>query len=76
MRLTSTALHVIERYRRIDKNTMEIIVTIDDPGTFTRSWNAKAIHELAPPGTPVNEYICEINRNAPGEHGQSGFVQP
>lgn len=72
----SEDLRVIERYRRIDKNTLQIVVTIDDPKTFTKPWDAKAIYKSAPAGTVVNEYICENNRNAPNEQGQTGFSHP
>jgi hypothetical protein len=66
-------LHVVERYRRTGRDSMEIRVTIDDPGTFTRSWDARVIYKLAPPGTKVTEDICENNRNPADEQGRSGF---
>src|SRR5262245_10173751 len=31
-------LHLVERYKRIDANTLSVQITIDDPSTFTRSW--------------------------------------
>jgi hypothetical protein len=34
----SDALHVVERFRRIDPNTIMYTVTIDDPNVFTRPW--------------------------------------
>src|SRR5262249_42641377 len=37
-------LHLIERYKRLDANTLSIQVTIDDPTTWTRPWTA--IQEL------------------------------
>jgi hypothetical protein len=33
-------LHLIERYRRIDANTLSFQVTIEDPATFTGPWTA------------------------------------
>lgn len=66
-------LHVTERYRRTGKDSMEIRVTIDDPGTFTKPWDAKVNYKLAPAGTRVTEDICENNRNPPDEQGRSGF---
>jgi hypothetical protein len=33
-------LHLIERYRRHDANTLEFKVTIEDPTTWTRPWTA------------------------------------
>ena len=34
----SDALHIIERYRRIDANTMEVDATIEDPKVLTGPW--------------------------------------
>ena len=31
-------LHVIERYRRVDTNRLEVTLTIDDPGAYTSSF--------------------------------------
>jgi hypothetical protein len=66
-------LHVIERYRRTGPQSMQIRVTIDDPGAFTRTWEAKVNYRRAPPGTRVTEDICENNRNQPDAQGRSGF---
>jgi hypothetical protein len=66
-------LHIVERYRRIAKDSLEIRLTIEDPGTFTQPWEAKVTYKLAPPGTRMEEDICENNRNQPDEQGRSGF---
>jgi hypothetical protein len=66
-------LRVTERYRRTGKESMEIRVTIDDPGAFTQPWEAKVNYRLAPPGTRMTEDVCENNRNPPDEQGRSGF---
>ena len=34
-------LHLIERWTRLDANTIEYIVTIEDPTTWTRPWTVK-----------------------------------
>jgi hypothetical protein len=68
-------LHVIERYRRIAKDALEIRVTIDDSGAFTQSWDARVTYKLAPEGTKMEEDICENNRNPADEQGRSGFEQ-
>ena len=34
-------LHLVERWTRIDADTLEYVVTIDDPTTWTRSWTVK-----------------------------------
>jgi hypothetical protein len=34
------ALHVIERFRRLDRNTLLYEFTVDDPATYTQRWSA------------------------------------
>ena len=34
----SDALHIVERYRRVDANTLEIEATLDDPKVLTKPW--------------------------------------
>src|SRR4029077_8907577 len=34
----SDAMHIVERYRRIDKDTMEVEATIEDPKILTKPW--------------------------------------
>ena len=38
---SSVNLHLIERFTRVDAETLEYSVTVDDPTTWTRSWTAK-----------------------------------
>ena len=59
----SEALHVIERYRRMDAANIEVMLTIDDPQVFTRRWNAKVTYRAARPGAGLIEYICENGRS-------------
>lgn len=59
----SEQLHVIERYRRVDGDKLEVIITIDDPESFTQSWDARGEFAAAPPDLSLLEFICE----------QSGF---
>ena len=49
-------LHVIERFQRVDANTILYRATIDDPSTFTRPWTIEYPF-VATPG-PVYEYAC------------------
>ena len=45
----SGALHIVERYRRMDANTLEIEAVIEDPKVLTRPWNVpKQTLQLAP----------------------------
>jgi hypothetical protein len=58
-------LHIIERYRRLDRGRMSLEITIDDPGAYTRPWTVRRILQLAE-GEEIQEYIC--NENHKTEH--------
>ncbi|HME09544.1 MAG TPA: hypothetical protein VKG25_20970 [Bryobacteraceae bacterium] len=53
---SSENLHTIERFRRIDRNTVLYRVTIDDPTTWTKPWTMEYPF-VATPG-PIYEYAC------------------
>ena len=63
----SEQMHVIERYRRLSDEVLEIRATIDDPKTFTRPW--LMVTQLKPLRTPLTEFFCENNRNVRGPNG-------
>jgi hypothetical protein len=45
----SDALHIVERYRRVDANTLEIEATVEDPKVLTGPWTVpKHTLQLAP----------------------------
>ena len=52
--------HIIERYRRPDLGHLEVEITIDDPGAYTRPWKVRRLLDLAP-GEEILEYICHEN---------------
>jgi hypothetical protein len=49
-------LHVIERFRRVDANTIDYQYTVDDPTTYTRSWTVSI--PMTATDEPVYEYAC------------------
>jgi hypothetical protein len=53
-------LRVEERFHRVDHNTLELTVTIDDPKMYTKLWVAldKLRFKLKPPNFDVREMIC------------------
>jgi len=51
-------LHLIERYTRVDADTIEYEFTIDDPKTFTRPWTASRPMTRVAKGISVFEYAC------------------
>jgi hypothetical protein len=57
---TSDALHVTERFRRLDFGHMEIKVTIDDPKVFAKPWEVAEKVELQA-GTELLEFVCNEN---------------
>ncbi len=49
-------LHVVERFTRADKNTINYQFTVEDPATWTRSWSGEyAIRAFE---GPIYEYAC------------------
>jgi len=57
-------LHLIEHYRRTDFAHLQVDITIEDPGAFTKPWTIRSVWNLAP-GEEIGEYICsENNRDA------------
>lgn len=53
-------LHLTSRFRRPDLGHLEMDVTFDDPGTFTKPWTMKTVSDLAQ-GEELSEYICNEN---------------
>lgn len=53
-------LRVTERFRRADFGHLELEVTIDDPGAYTRPWTVKQYFTLQP-DTELLEFICNEN---------------
>jgi hypothetical protein len=58
----SEALHLTERIRRHDHDTLEIEITIDDPKAYTKTWTTKQYFQLRPKWN-IMELICEDNAN-------------
>jgi hypothetical protein len=59
--LHSDALHVIERYKRVDYDTITYEVTIDDPKAFTKTWSPAPTFLSLRPGERLHEYECIEN---------------
>jgi len=49
-------LHVVERFTRVDENTVRYEFTVDDPTTWTKPWSAEM--PLARDKGPIFEYAC------------------
>jgi len=70
---TTEKLHVTERYTRKDYGHMDLTITIDDPGAYTKPWTVKQNLTLLP-DTELLEFICNENNRDLG-HLPGGDVK-
>jgi hypothetical protein len=59
----SDALHVVERFRRVDADTIGYEVTIEDPNVYTRSWKV-AFPLTRDDNYRIFEYACHEGNRA------------
>jgi hypothetical protein len=57
------ALHVVERFRRVDFDRLQWEATIEDPNVFTKPWTMSRTFPLRGDLEKVDEYVCENNRD-------------
>jgi hypothetical protein len=62
-------LHLIERYTRIDENTLDYQFTVNDPHTFTRPWTVSRPMRRVTDGQSIFEYACHE-----GNHSMVGIL--
>ncbi len=56
----SDALHLVERIRRLNQNSLEYEVTISDPKAYKKPWTRKMVQDLLPPGFELLEgVLCD-----------------
>ena len=77
MNIHSDALHLVERYTRVDYNAIDYAATLEDPKVLTRP---HTIHSkiMLRPGTRLRESVCEENNQDPARFEQllkEGLVQ-
>jgi hypothetical protein len=56
----SDAMHLVERIRRADHDSLVIDLTVDDAKAYTKPWEAKLIFQLKP-DWKIMEHVCEDN---------------
>ena len=66
----SKNLRLIERYRRIDPETIEYRVTIDDPSTWTKPWTMSLSMKKDDEQYKLVEYLLSRGELRPCEHSQ------
>jgi hypothetical protein len=52
----SASMHLVERFRRIDRDTLQYEFTVEDPKTWTRPWSAQVPMKRS--GDSLYEYAC------------------
>ena len=58
----SDEMKLTERYRRLNRDTMELSITVDDPKTYTRPWvSEKKIYTLQPNAQLLEEICAPID---------------
>jgi hypothetical protein len=59
----SDATHLTERYRRLNHDTLELQIIIDDPKSYTKSWvSPPKLHKLEP-GWEIAEWFCVLDED-------------
>ena len=66
-RMHSDALHTVERFTRVDGNTIKWDLVWDDPKALTRPDELHTQFMLRP-GTRVREYVCQENNQDPAAY--------
>jgi hypothetical protein len=61
----SDALHIVERYRRVDANTIEVDATIEDPKALTGPWKVPTQTMKLAPFDQIMEIACTGVETAP-----------
>lgn len=54
----SDSLHMVERYRRVDANTLEIEATLEDPKVLTKPWTVPKQTLVLAPFDQIMELAC------------------
>ena len=60
------ALHMVERFRRTEFNTLQYEATLDDPNVFVKPWTVSRGFALRTDMSKVDEFVCEHNPDYSG----------
>jgi hypothetical protein len=59
----SEGLHIVEKFKRPDSNTLEYEATLEDPEVFVRPWTVTRRFALRPDLKKIDEFVCENNKD-------------
>jgi hypothetical protein len=65
---SSANLKIVERFTRVDPDTLDYQFSIDDPESFTRSWTAAV--PMTKTDGPIFEYACHE-----GNYGMTNLLK-
>lgn len=68
----SEQMHLIERYRRADANTIQLDLVIDDPGAYTKAWPSRRTFTRSNTGFLRYQWVCSVREQ---EYHQDTFGQ-
>jgi len=57
------ALHVVERFHRVDYDNLDWVATIEDPNVFAKPWTMHRVYPLRRDLDKVGEFVCENNHD-------------
>ena len=61
-KIGTDALHIVERFTRVDYNTINCEARVEDPKALTKPYTITSKYMLRP-GTRLQEYVCENNQD-------------
>jgi hypothetical protein len=68
----SSKAHITTVMHLVDKDTLEAVITIDDPLMLTKPWTVTKHYKRQPVGARIYDYVCtENNRNPITATGQT-----
>lgn len=59
----SEGLHIVEKFKRPNADTLEYEATLEDPDVFVRPWTVSRNFALRPDLKKVDEFVCENNKD-------------
>jgi hypothetical protein len=74
--------HFIERYKKVNANTLELDMTVDDPGAYTAPWPGHRNFTKSQTGFLRYQWVCSVRDNnehyekvgKPGNTGTTTFI--
>jgi hypothetical protein len=70
----SDKMHIVERFRLTEPDTMEVVTTVDDPNALTKPFASTKVLKRHR-DWDIAEYICEQNnRNLATDKGKAGIL--